>query len=251
LLLGGVVAEFVSLGPRQNAKERRIAVCNPKAEGKSADEDGDASEDAAEKVEGAHGPDTDEVEKTAFYAQVGERLMQALEDAIYSESLFLLFWHKPFEKCCDVGEFTGVKKDTLDTPQPGQDIGREDGNTCTGGNTGESFFGAGFPVREAITADNDRNQTCYLGDGACEEGLNGGEAGVEGRAALGMSDDRKEEKNKSGRPEISKHFANLLDLSLGDCESDSDLHLPPPTADESVVIWANLLRLEQAVQYLF
>jgi len=35
-------------------------------------------------------------------------------------------------------------------------------------------------------------QACYLGDGAGEEGLNGGKAGVKGGAALGMCDQREE-----------------------------------------------------------
>jgi hypothetical protein len=52
------------------------------AECEAADEDGDAGEDAVEEVEGADCADADEVEQRALDAQVGEGLMQALEDPI-------------------------------------------------------------------------------------------------------------------------------------------------------------------------
>jgi len=82
LLLRGVIAQLVSFRLRQDAKERRIAVRDPMAEGKAAYEDGDASEDGIEEIEGPHRADADEVEQCAFHTQVSERLMQALEDSI-------------------------------------------------------------------------------------------------------------------------------------------------------------------------
>jgi hypothetical protein len=45
------------------------------AEGKTANEDGDTGEDGIEEIEGPHRTYADEVEQSALYAQVGERLM--------------------------------------------------------------------------------------------------------------------------------------------------------------------------------
>jgi hypothetical protein len=42
------------------------------------------------------------------------------------------------------------------------------------------FLRSRLTVSEAIAADHNRNQTCDLCDGAGEQGLNGGEAGIEG-----------------------------------------------------------------------
>ena len=63
------------------------------AEGKTANEYGDAGEYGIEEVEGAHGADADEVEQRALHAQVGERLMQALEDPICAMPLLWFVWH--------------------------------------------------------------------------------------------------------------------------------------------------------------
>jgi hypothetical protein len=52
------------------------------AEGKAAYEDGDPSEYGIEEVEGAHGAHTDEVEERPLHAQIGQRLVEALEDSI-------------------------------------------------------------------------------------------------------------------------------------------------------------------------
>jgi hypothetical protein len=59
------------------------------AEGKAANEDGDTCEDGIEEIEGPHRADADEVEESAFDAQIGEWLMQALE---YSICAMLLLW---------------------------------------------------------------------------------------------------------------------------------------------------------------
>jgi hypothetical protein len=59
-------------------------------EGETADEDGDAGEDGIEEIEGAHSADADEVKQRALHAQVGERLMQALEDPICAVLLSLV-----------------------------------------------------------------------------------------------------------------------------------------------------------------
>jgi hypothetical protein len=63
------------------------------AEGKTANEDGDAGEYRVEEVEGAYCTDANEVEKSAFHAQVGEGLMQALEDSICAMPLLWFVWH--------------------------------------------------------------------------------------------------------------------------------------------------------------
>src|ERR1035437_4284611 len=86
----------------QDAKERRVAVRYPVPECKSADKDGEAGENAVEEVESAHGAHADEVKQRALDAQIRERLMQALEDAICANWLLLLFRHRPLELRCDM-----------------------------------------------------------------------------------------------------------------------------------------------------
>jgi len=88
-LLRGVVAQLVALGLCEDAEECRIAVRHPMAEGKAPYEYGDTCEDGIEEIEGPHRTDADEVEKRTLNAQVGERLMQALEDSICA---MLLLW---------------------------------------------------------------------------------------------------------------------------------------------------------------
>jgi hypothetical protein len=51
-------------------------------EGKTPNEDGDTRQDGIEEIERSHCANTNEIEQRAFDAQVGERLMQALEDSI-------------------------------------------------------------------------------------------------------------------------------------------------------------------------
>jgi hypothetical protein len=63
-------------------------------EGETANEDGDTRKDGIEEVEGPHRSDAHEVEQRTLYAQVRERLMQALEDSICALLLLWLVWHK-------------------------------------------------------------------------------------------------------------------------------------------------------------
>ena len=53
-------------------------------------------------------------------------------------------------------------------------------NARSGSNAGQRLFSAGFAVGEAIAADDNRDQTCNLRDGACEKSLDSVKAGVEG-----------------------------------------------------------------------
>ncbi len=80
---------------RRNAGSLFVTQC-PKA--KTANEDGDTGEDGVEEIEGPHRADADEVEQCAFHAQVGERLMQALEDSICAVLLPWLLWHTSSSK---------------------------------------------------------------------------------------------------------------------------------------------------------
>ena len=68
----------------------------------------------------------------------------------------------------------------LDTPEPGQDVDSENGNSGAGGDTGESLLCAGFSMRETVAANHNCNQAGDFRNGSGEEGLHGGEAGVEG-----------------------------------------------------------------------
>jgi hypothetical protein len=95
LLLGSVVAKFVALGFGEDAQKRRVAVCNPVSESKAADKHGKSSEDGVEEIEGADGGDAHQVKYRALYTQIGEGLMQALENAVGSDSLSLRICHRP------------------------------------------------------------------------------------------------------------------------------------------------------------
>ena len=61
----------------------------------AADKHGDSGEDRVEEVECSDRADTDHIEQTAFDAQIGERLMQALEDPVCPSWLRLHVCHKP------------------------------------------------------------------------------------------------------------------------------------------------------------
>ena len=74
--------QLVPFGLCEDAEECRIAVRYPMAESKAANEDGDACEDGIEEIEGPYRADAYEVEQRPFDAQIGERLVQALEDSI-------------------------------------------------------------------------------------------------------------------------------------------------------------------------
>src|ERR1039458_602821 len=94
LLFGRVVAQFVAFGFGEDAEEGRIAVRYPMPESKTPDEYGDTGEDGIEEVEGPHRSDADEVEQRPFNAQIGERLVQALEDSICAMLLLWFVGHK-------------------------------------------------------------------------------------------------------------------------------------------------------------
>ncbi len=92
-MFGRVIAKLVAFGFCEDAEERWIAVRDPMAEGKAANEYSDAGEYGIEEVERPHCANAYEVEQRTFHAQVGERLMQALEDSICAVLLLCFFWH--------------------------------------------------------------------------------------------------------------------------------------------------------------
>jgi hypothetical protein len=94
LLFRSVVAQFVAFRLCEDAEKRRIAVRYPMTESKTANEHGDAGQDRVEEIEGSHRADADEIEKGALDAQVGERLMHALEDSICALFRTCNVWHK-------------------------------------------------------------------------------------------------------------------------------------------------------------
>jgi hypothetical protein len=141
------------------------------AKGKPANEDGDTCEDGIEEVEGPHGTDTDEVEERALNAQIGERLVQTLEDSICAMLLLRFVWHKP----------SSIRKLNLPlyAPEPTQHIYGKNGNARSCGNASKRLFCAWFAVREAVAADHDCDQTCNFRDRPCEEALDSVKAGIE------------------------------------------------------------------------
>ena len=66
LLLCGVIPQLAAFGLCEDAEKCRIAVRDPMAEGKAANEDGDTGENGIEEVEGAHSADAFEVEQRPF-----------------------------------------------------------------------------------------------------------------------------------------------------------------------------------------
>jgi hypothetical protein len=62
-------------------------------ESKAANEDGDTGEDGIEEIESSHCADAYEVEQCAFHAQIGERLVQTLEDSICAVLQLWFVWH--------------------------------------------------------------------------------------------------------------------------------------------------------------
>src|SRR5271170_690684 len=97
LLFRSVVAQFVAFRLCEDAEKRRIAIRYPMTESKTANEHGDAGQDGVEEIEGSHCANANEVEQGAFDAQVGERLMHALEDSICTMFLFCVVWHTVFD----------------------------------------------------------------------------------------------------------------------------------------------------------
>jgi hypothetical protein len=68
------------------------------AEGKAAYEDGYTREEGIEEIERPHRADADEVEQHALHPQIGERLMQGLEDSICAMLLLWFVWHSSSSK---------------------------------------------------------------------------------------------------------------------------------------------------------
>src|SRR5258708_30933190 len=82
LVLRGGIAQLVAFGFGEDAEECRIAVRYPMPESKTPDEYCDTGEYGIEEVEGPHCADAYEVEQRPFNSQIGERLVQTLEDSI-------------------------------------------------------------------------------------------------------------------------------------------------------------------------
>src|SRR6266849_5773084 len=94
LLFSRVIAQLVAFGLCEDAEECRIAVRHPMAEGKSANEDGNTCQNRIEEIEGSHRSDADEVEERALHTQIGEWLVQALEDSICTVLLVCFVGHR-------------------------------------------------------------------------------------------------------------------------------------------------------------
>jgi hypothetical protein len=63
------------------------------AEGKTASEDSDTGENGIEEIEDSYCANTYEVKQRTFHAQVGQRLVQALEDPICTMLRLWSVWH--------------------------------------------------------------------------------------------------------------------------------------------------------------
>ena len=81
-LLGRVVARAEALALREDAQHGWISTGYPAAKRVASDEHDDPSQQTFKEIENADGSDTDEIEEGSLDAQIGEGLMQALEDAI-------------------------------------------------------------------------------------------------------------------------------------------------------------------------
>ena len=73
------------------------------------------------------------------------------------------------------------------------------------------FFGAGLAVSKAVAADHNGDQASNLGNGSCEEGLEGSKSGVKwGAARLGMDDGRHQKEADDDREKLTANPTNLL-----------------------------------------
>ena len=79
---------------------------------------GDAGEGGIEEIECSHRADADEVEQRALHTQVGERLMQALEDSICALLLVRFVRHSSSSKGMLRSRVERPSWRALDAPQP-------------------------------------------------------------------------------------------------------------------------------------
>jgi len=125
------------------------------------------------RFKGTHGAHTDEIGERPLDAQIGESLVQALEDCV---TLLLRFvWHDSLLR-----SQLGGGWEERSTPQ--SQLTTFTASTVIpvfGGNPGQRVFGSGFAVREALATGHDRHPTCNLCNGAGEKALDGSKAGVE------------------------------------------------------------------------
>jgi len=139
----------------KDAQHRGVGVGYPATEGVSANEHDDACEKAFEEIEDAYCANTDEIEDGALNTQIRKGLVQALEYAI--ATFVAGFLHDPSLLNRAGVERLGCSGVCLDAPKPSQNVRREYGDPCSGGNTGKGTLCAGLTVSELISANDDRD----------------------------------------------------------------------------------------------
>ena len=78
----------------------------------------------------------------------------------------------------------------LNAPQPSQHIRRKHGDSGSSGHARQRLLRARLTMCKLVSANDDGNQAGDFGYGASEERLQGGEAGIKGRTALGVGCER-------------------------------------------------------------
>ena len=110
-----------------------------------------------------------------------------------------------------------------DSPEPGQYVGRENRDSSSRCNTGESLFRARLSMCELIAANHNCDQAGDFRDRTGEQVLHGGKARVKGRSApcLRVRGGRHDEKKQEDRFRVLQHSKVLptcetfiLDLRL-------------------------------------
>ena len=92
--------------------------------------------------------------------------MQALEDSVCAAFLLCFVGHVVVFSVARNG--IGAGEPPLHSPEPTQYIHRKHRNARSGGNASERLFRTGFPVRKAVSTDDDCYEACNLGDRAGE-----------------------------------------------------------------------------------
>src|SRR5580698_7581880 len=97
-------------------------------EGEAAKEYGNSSDDAVEKIEGAHSIAAHEIKQRALYGEIGEGLVQALVDAI---DTFCWYGLHEAPVLSNWWNYERERLPALYPPEPGEDIGCENSHART------------------------------------------------------------------------------------------------------------------------
>lgn len=106
--------------------------------------------------------------------------MQAFEDPISTAGYGVCLHLAPHTRTVEWCILRLRVQARSDSPQPGEDVGRQHSDTSAGCDPGQIALRTGLPVREHISANHNGDQAGNLGDSSGEQGLERRESGIEG-----------------------------------------------------------------------